>query len=125
MPFKVDNTTAMFWGVVHYRGAAQDCRGRENFQVDFEDGEQVSYTERSITKFLVKEGKEWPSDRFRPIPAARHRPIVFTTLRPSAVMLHVCCVCCYLLAIWVLGVLLETIGRCGVWLGVKIFNKSF
>ena len=113
MSFAVDGVNQLFWGVVHCRGAAQDCKGRENFQVDFEDGEQVTYTENKIRRFLVKEGIVLPIDRAVPSSLLLSVPLVSTAMLPLPVALPWAVACCWVM----LGlVFLAGINAVGGWL---------
>lgn len=55
-----------FWGIIHCRGTPEECRGRENFLVSFEDGFETTYTASQVSLLMQPANTIWPTGRTFP-----------------------------------------------------------
>lgn len=65
-PFAYKKTTKLYWGIVYCRGPAKDCKNRENYLVDYSDGEQCTCNHAFVLQHLQPIGAVWPTSQVQP-----------------------------------------------------------
>jgi len=71
-PFNSGKRTRVFWGVIAYRGPAEDFILKENFIIYFEDTDSATYTRAAVEAGMLPEGTKWPKLKGG---KARHLPV--------------------------------------------------